>query len=117
MGWHQFCFPPPVPNRLSVMNHVSTPEIMLALRSPDAGWLGVLACVIDEASHDPRFDQRQRELAMQLLQDGPFTTGLAEAARQRANCFEAELTDDLVLSEAPIAAARPKLTLVGTTAG
>lgn len=99
------------------MNHATTPEIMLALRSPDAGWLGVLACVIDEASHDPRFDQRQRELAMQLLQGGPLPAGLAEAARQRANCFEAELTDDLALSEPPVAVARPKLTLVGTKAG
>ncbi|HET7662755.1 MAG TPA: hypothetical protein VFK31_03870 [Rhodanobacteraceae bacterium] len=98
------------------MKHTTTPEIMLALRSPDAGWLSVLACVIDEASHDPRFNQRQRELAMQLLQDGQLSAGLAEAARQRANCFEAELADDFDFAESP-AAARPKLTLVGTHAG
>ncbi|HET7301556.1 MAG TPA: hypothetical protein VFJ01_12995 [Oleiagrimonas sp.] len=98
------------------MKHATTPEIMLALRSPDAGWLGVLACVIDEASQDPRFDPHQRELAMQLLQGGALPVGLAEAARQRANAFEAELADDFDLPEQPVAS-RPKLTLVGTQAG
>ncbi len=95
------------------MNHATPSEIRLALRSSDAGWLGVLACVIDEASRDPRFDERQRQLALQLLQEGPLPPGLLDTARERAACFEAELDTGMDFSEPP-ALERPKLTLVGT---
>ena len=94
------------------MNHATTSEILLALRSPDAGWLGVLACAIDEASHDPGFDDRQRRLAMQLLEGGPLPTAILEAAHRRATRFEAELENTFELPEP--AAERPKLTLVSS---
>jgi len=93
------------------MNHATTAEILLALRSPDAGWLGVLACAIDEASHDARFDDRQRQMAMQLLENGALPAPLADAARQRAARFETELEAAFDLSEP--AATSPKLTLAG----
>lgn len=93
------------------MKHVTTPEVMLALRSPDSGWLGVLACVIDEASRDPQFDHRQRQLAITLLESGPLSSLLATAARRRAARFEAEL--DNVTERPRPDDTRPKLTLVG----
>lgn len=93
------------------MTRATPSEILLALRSPDAGWLGVLACAIDEASRDPQFDENQRRLAMQLLAEAPLPAPLVDAARQRTCCFEAELDDACELpGPAP---ARPKLTLVG----
>ncbi|HEX7342245.1 MAG TPA: hypothetical protein VF269_08220 [Rhodanobacteraceae bacterium] len=96
------------------MTRAQTAEIMLALRSPDAGWLGVLACVIDEASRDGLFDERQRAFAQQLLQAGPLPAPLVDAARQRADRFEAELGNNhYPLDDVPSAAERPKLTLVG----
>ncbi len=101
------------PTTATLMKQSTSPEIMLALRSPDSGWLGVLACVIDEACSDPRFDARQRELAMQLLRDGPLPETLMQAARQRAARFETEL--DQASRVAPPAPSRPKLTLVGSS--
>lgn len=94
------------------MNHATTSEILLALRAPDAGWLSVLASVIDEASHDAQFDARQRQLAMQLLANGSVPPLLAAAAHQRATRFEAELEDRFDLIDTA-ATSRPKLTLAG----
>ncbi|HET7268153.1 MAG TPA: hypothetical protein VFJ15_08595 [Oleiagrimonas sp.] len=93
------------------MTHATTSEILLALRSPDAGWLGVLACAINEAGHDPQFDDRQRRLAMQLLEGESLPAAVIEAAHECATRFEAELDDAFELPEP--AAERPKLTLVG----
>lgn len=90
-------------------------ELQLAMRAPGAGWLGVLACVIDEASQDPNFDDRQRQLAAQLLQQGQVAPMVADAARRCAASFEAQLDNDMDFSAlVPPAPARPKLTLVGT---
>lgn len=99
----------------------STSEMLLAMRSPDAGWLAVIACVLDEASRDPGFDAQQRQLTAQLLQHkGPLPEALANAARHRASRFESELADEMGRAtdamcnaqyNAP-ALQRPKLTLV-----
>lgn len=97
---------------MTVMNQATPSEILLALRSPGSGWLGVLACAIDEASHDPRFDAHQRDLAMQLLNGGVLPEALIAAARTRAAQFEAELENQAPPEPAP-ARERPKLTLVG----
>jgi hypothetical protein len=85
---------------------VNNAELLLALRAPDTGWLAVLACVLDEASQDPAFDARQRDLVVRLLDHGPLAPALLDAAQQRAARFEAELNQP-----AP-APARPELTLV-----
>ncbi len=96
------------------MTTLSPSELALAMRAPDAGWLGVLACAIDEACRDPRFDARQRELAMQLLREGPLPDTVMQAARPCAARFETELDQpECVPSPAP---SRPKLTLVGSPA-
>ncbi len=98
----------------------TTSEMLLAMRSPDAGWLAVIACVLDEASRDPDFNARQRELTAQLLQhDGPLPDALADAARRRASRFEGELANEMGRATDAVcgnpfgAPQRPKLTLVG----
>lgn len=100
--------------------YATNSEIQLALRAPNSGWLAVLACVIDEASRDPDFDERQREIAAQLLCAGsPLPQHVGEAARHRARCFENELAENITAACEPETPApqRPKLTLVDTCRG
>lgn len=100
--------------------YATNAEIMLTLRAPSSGWLAVLACVIDEAARDPDFDERQRQIAAQLLcAGGTLPHHVADAARHRARCFESELANHVAApleaeSDAP---QRPKLTLVDTCGG
>jgi len=104
--------------------YLSKPEILLALRSPDSGWLGVIATVLDEANRDPRFDAAQREILHQLLHAGTMTQEVGDAARKSAARFEAEIMQnssraqvDEAIAEAEDAPERPKLTLVGSVNG
>lgn len=103
--------------------HLSNPEILLALRSPDSGWLGVLATVLDEANKDPRFDAAQREILRQLLADSDMPGEIGDAARHRAAVFETQIIRDCQstrsVQDAAIEPApqRPKLTLVGNLNG
>ncbi len=103
--------------------HMSKSEILLALRSPDSGWLGVLATVLDEANKDPRFDAAQREILCQMLQNRALADDVADAARRRATVFETQIIRDCQPEaeaqplEALAAPARPKLTLVGNFNG
>lgn len=101
-------------------------EIMLALRSPDAGWLAVVTCVLDEANHDPCFSPHQRDVLLQLIEHNMFSPTVANGARRRAARFEQELNDEASAfndvhgdatgcADEPVAA-RPKLTLVGSNA-
>lgn len=104
---------------------ISNPEILLALRAPESGWLGVLAAVLDEANQDPSFDARQREILAQLLGQERMPSEIGSAARRRASRFEHELDracHDTVKAHAQAEAAwtdtqRPKLTLVGSATG
>jgi hypothetical protein len=100
--------------------YLSNPEILLALRSPDSGWLGVLTTVLDEANRDPRFDASQREILHQLLNAGTMTDEVGDAARRRAAHFETQIMQDSAQPIAPETTAmddnapeRPKLTLIG----
>lgn len=100
--------------------HLSKPEILLALRSPDSHWLGVLITMLDEAKLDPSFDAAQRAILHQLLDAGTLAPEVARAARRRAGAFEAQIMQDCGLSHASDtgsieedAQQRPKLTLVG----
>jgi hypothetical protein len=100
--------------------YANNAEMMLALRAPSSGWLAVLACVLDEASRDPDFDERQRQIAAQLLcTGGPLPLNVAEAARHRARLFENELATSVAApyEPEPVAPQRPKLTLVDTCHG
>ncbi|WP_386066693.1 hypothetical protein ACFJIW_19550 [Tahibacter sp. UC22_41] len=102
---------------------LSTQEMLLALRAPNAHWLAALVSALDEALKDPDFGPEQRALLQQLLAAGIVPGSLARAAELRFARFEdsfANLTPgdaaadgDLLAGSAPTPQ-RPKLTLVGT---
>ncbi len=103
--------------------HLSKPEILLALRSPDSGWLGVMATVLDEANKDPRFNAAQRGILRQLLLEGSMPEDVGDAARHRAAVFETQIMRDCQAAQqtdecdGEPAPERPKLTLVGNLNG
>ena len=99
----------------------SVNELLLALRSPSAGWLATLVCALDEALKDGDFTPRQRELLRGLLDSGRVPYAVAQAAEEGVCRFEQELSSQ---TESPVdndvasiaRAQRPKLTLVGSAA-
>lgn len=98
---------------------VPTPEVLLALRAPNAGWLAALVCAIDEAHRDAGFSSAQRELLHRLLDAGAMPQAVVTAAHERLARFEETLraTDaalgEYEAGEDPFSAGfeRPKLTL------
>ena len=98
---------------------VTTPEVLLALRAPNAGWLAALICSLDEAQRDAGFSDAQRDLLHRLLDAGTLSPAVVGAAHERLARFEdtlraadAELADyeaaeDLINAGLE----RPKLTL------
>ena len=99
----------------------STNELLLALRSPSAGWLATLVCALDEALKDGDFTPAQRELLRGLLDSGRVPHLVAQAAEAGVCRFEQQLSSEtgtLVDNDmASVARAqRPKLTLVGSAA-
>lgn len=104
---------------------LSTQEMLLALRAPNAHWLAALINALDEALKDPEFGIEQRAVLQQLLGAGIVPASVARAAEQRFERFEDSFAD-LVPGDAsldwPAATtavappSRPKLTLVGSNA-
>lgn len=103
---------------------LSTQEMLLALRAPNAHWLAALVNALDEALQDPDFGPEQRALVQQLLGAGIVPASVARAAEARFERFEQGFGDLLpgspaddatVQYDAPPPAARPKLTLVVNT--
>ena len=98
---------------------VATPEILLALRAPNAGWLAALLCALDEAQRDPDFSAVQRDLVHRLLDSERLAPPVVAAAHERLARFEDSLRDtyeDLLAVEdvpapTPAEPKRPKLTL------
>ncbi len=104
---------------------LSTQEMLLALRAPNAHWLAALINALDEALKDAEFGIEQRAVLQQLLGAGIVPASVSRAAEQRFERFEdsfAELVPgdaNLDWPAATSAAApltRPKLTLVGSNA-
>lgn len=101
---------------------LSTQEMILALRAPNAHWLAALVNALDEALLDPAFDERQRAVVCQLLQNGIVPNGVARAAEAKFQQFEqgfADLAAPAAEPEGPTVpppTGRPKLTLVGNAA-
>lgn len=96
---------------------VPTPEVLLALRAPNAGWLAALICALDEAQRDPGFSSAQRDLVRRLLDADSLPNAVVGAAHERLARFEesllathAEFDADEAMA-VPAAPARPKLTL------
>lgn len=104
---------------------LSTQEMLLALRAPNAHWLAALVNALDEALRDPEFGPEQRALVQQLLSAGIVPASVARAAESRFERFEESFgelgaaTVDDEWSAVPLqvtAPPRPKLTLVGNAA-
>lgn len=102
----------------------STQEMLLALRAPNAHWLAALINALDEALKDPDFGPEQRALVQQLLSAGIVPASVARAAEARFERFEhsfgellpGDAVDEAAIqTDAPLPAARPKLTLVVNT--
>lgn len=98
---------------------VPTPEVLLALRAPNAGWLAALICALDEAQHDPNFSEAQRALLHRLIDSEDLPRAAVVAAHDRLVRFEEDLRADFANLEAdlapeppaPVEKRRPKLTL------
>jgi hypothetical protein len=100
---------------------LSSQEMVLALRAPNAHWLAALVNALDEALLDPDFTPQQREIVCQLVSSGIVPNGVARAADARFAQFEqsfgeAEATTDAEPAPQAAPAGRPKLTLVGNAA-
>ena len=94
---------------------MSNAEMLLALRSPSAGWLAAVVCALDEAMLDPAFDEAQRDVLRDLLERGNVPNSIALAAHANLLNFEIAMQArrDMfgdAASEMP-AAPRQKLTL------
>lgn len=104
---------------------LSTQEMLLALRAPNAHWLAALVNALDEALKDPDFGTEQRALVQQLLSAGIVPASVARAAETRFARFEDSFADIVPGTDAQDWTAsanaapppsRPKLTLVGSNA-
>ena len=97
-----------------------TNELLLALRSPASGWLATMVCALEEAVRDPDFSEHHRALLTQLLAAESIPASVAAAAEERLCRFEQSVADtqaELVAAiTQPAQPARPKLTLVGSSA-
>jgi len=99
---------------------LSTQEMLLALRAPNAHWLAALVNALDEALKDPEFGPEQRAVLQQLLHAGIVPARVAHAAETRFERFEqgfgdlvpGEPVDDIAAFFDAAMPARPKLTLV-----
>ena len=67
---------------------MSNAEMLLALRSPSAGWLAAVVCALDEAMLDPAFDEAQRDVLRCLLERGSVPNSVALAAHANLLNFE-----------------------------
>jgi hypothetical protein len=93
---------------------VPAPEVLLALRAPNAGWLAALICALDEAHRDPGFSAAQRDLVHRLLDADHLPLNVVGAAHERLARFEAALLAGFEAEngdDAVVEASRPKLTL------
>lgn len=92
-----------------------TAEILLTLRSPNAGWLATVLCALDEAMQDPSFDAGQRAVVREMLDRPNLPHAVAIAAHESLCEFEIAVSQGQ--ASTPVAAPpasvsqRPKLTL------
>jgi hypothetical protein len=103
-----------------------TNELLLALRSPNSGWLAAMVCALEEAVQDPDFSEHHRELVRQMLGAEAIPASVAAAAEARLGHFEQvvaetqhtlfnSIVEPLQQTVTASQPARPKLTLVGSS--
>lgn len=94
---------------------MSNAEMLLALRSPDSGWLAAVVCALDEAMMDPVFDEVQRNVVRALLDRSRVPGIVALAAHAGLLNFESATQVQLDMRDfhpsVPFSAPRQKLTL------
>ena len=79
----------------------TTPTLLLALRSPQSGWLATLIAALDEARADPGFDARQQALFAELAAGAPIATSVRKAAMERQYAFDSSMADELTAALEP----------------
>jgi plasmid stability protein len=101
---------------------VPTNEILLALRSPNSGWLAAVICALDEAMLDHDFTAHHRDLLRNLLGAEQVPTAVSVAAQDRLQKFEeaVQTLHDALVSEDEVlenlASGRPHLRLCASAA-
>ncbi len=94
---------------------MSNAEMLLALRSPNSGWLAAVVCALDEAMLDPVFDEAQRGVVRDLLERSRVPSIVALAAHASLLNFESATQARLDMLDVhainPPSAPRQKLTL------
>ncbi len=79
----------------------TTPTLLLALRSPQSGWLATLITALDEARADPGFDARQQTLFAELAAGAPIAASVRKAAMERQYAFDRDMADELAAALEP----------------
>jgi hypothetical protein len=119
-NWHRTCIDFRIRNTAQGIDPMNpaTAELLLALRSPTAGWFAALVCTLDEARQDEHFSARQHDLLRALLDLERIPAPVVQAARQRLLAFEQAARVDPDDDQAVIdpAGGRPNLTLCGSAA-
>lgn len=94
---------------------MSNAEMLLALRSPDSGWLAAVVCALDEAMMDSVFDEVQRSVVRDLLERSRVPGIVALAAHAGLLNFESATQARIDMLDAELtttpSAPRQKLTL------
>ncbi len=81
----------------------TSPEIVMMLRDPNAGWLGTLLVALNEARADPNFNARHQELfAMLANSDTPIPETVHAAALHRSIEFEDRLDQQMTEFDHPL---------------
>ena len=80
----------------------TTPTLLLALRSPQSGWLATLITALDEARADPSFDARQQALFAELAAGAPIAASVRMAAMERQYAFDSIMVDELAAALEPV---------------
>ena len=79
----------------------TTPTLLLALRSPQSGWLATLIAALDEARADPGFDARQQALFAELAAGAPIAASVRKAAMERQYAFDSSMAEELAAALEP----------------
>ena len=79
----------------------TTPTLLLALRSPQSGWLATLIAALDEARADPGFDARQQALFAELAAGAPIAASVRKAAMERQYAFDSSMAEELAAAFEP----------------